>query len=212
MAWVEDHRGTYRVRLRLPDGTVVTDSSHANQPDAFIRATEIDVELARDRFLDPRDGQLTLTDWVELWKATHHAGPATWSAYRSHLRLHILPTLGHLQLSRIRRQHIKSLVTQLSQRLAPRSIRDVLTVLSLVLNEAVEDRRIPHNPARGIRIPGQHPSERPHASPAQVAQVVARLPRRTDQILVLTAAYTGLRWGELAGLQRTNLNLPSADL
>jgi hypothetical protein len=37
-AWVEDHRGTYRVRLRLPDGTVVTDS-------------------------------------------THHAGPATWSAY-----------------------------------------------------------------------------------------------------------------------------------
>jgi hypothetical protein len=32
----------------------------------------------------------------------------------------------------------------------------VLTVLSLVLNEAVEDRRIPFNPARGIRIPDRH--------------------------------------------------------
>src|SRR5690242_17606176 len=187
MAWVEDHRGTYRVRLRLPDGTVVTDSTHLDRPDALIRVTEIDVELARDRFLDPRDGQITLTDWVQLWQATHHAGPATWAAYRSHLRLHILPSLGHLALSRIRRQHVKGLVTTLSQRLAPRSTRDVLTVLSLVLNEAVEDRRIPHNPARGIRVLGRHPSERPHARPAQVAQIVARLPRRADQILVLTA-------------------------
>jgi len=212
MAWVEHRLGTFRVRLRLPDGTVVTDSSHLDRPTALIRATEIDVELARDRFLDPRDGQITLNDWVQLWQATHHAGPATWSAYHSHLRLHILPALGHLAPSRIRRQHVKALVNQLADRLAPRSTRDVLTVLSLVLNEAVDYRRIPHNPARGIRIPGRHPTERPHATPAQVAQIVARLPCRADQILVLTAAYTGLRWGELAGLQRTNLNLPNADL
>jgi len=212
MAWVEHRLGTFRVRLRLPDGTVVTDSSHLDRPTALIRATEIDVELARDRFLDPRDGQITLNDWVQLWQATHHAGPATWSAYHSHLRLHILPALGHLAPSRIRRQHVKALVNQLADRLAPRSTRDVLTVLSLVLNEAVDYRRIPHNPARGIRIPGRHPTERPHATPAQVAQIVARLPCRADQILVLTAAYTGLRWGELAGLQRTNLDLPHADL
>jgi hypothetical protein len=30
---------------------------------------------------------------------------------------------------------------------------------------------------------GRHPSERPHATPAWVAQIVARLSRRTDQIL-----------------------------
>jgi hypothetical protein len=36
---------------------------------------------------------------------------------------------------------------------------------------------------------GRHPSERPHATPARVAQIVARLPRRTDQILDLCAAY-----------------------
>lgn len=40
---------------------------------------------------------------------------------------------------------------------------------------------------------GRHPSERPHATPARVAQIVAGLPRRTDQILDLCAAYTGQR-------------------
>ena len=62
MAWIENHRGTFRVRLRLPDGTVVTDSTHPARPEAEMRAKEIDVELARDTFLDPRDGRITLTE------------------------------------------------------------------------------------------------------------------------------------------------------
>ena len=89
-------RNTFRVRLRLPDGTVVTDSSHSTKPAAQLRAKEIDVEVGRDTFLDPRDGRIPLTEWVDIWQETHQAGPATWSAYRSHLRLHILPRLGHL--------------------------------------------------------------------------------------------------------------------
>jgi integrase len=55
-------------------------------------------------------------------------------------------------------------------------------VLSLILNEAVEDR--------------------PTATPAQVQQIAARIPRPVDQAPVITAAYTGMRWGELAGLSR----------
>ncbi|OLB81528.1 MAG: hypothetical protein AUI14_03025 [Actinobacteria bacterium 13_2_20CM_2_71_6] len=34
--------------------------------------------------------------------------------------------------------------------------------------------------------------------------------RRIDQILVITAAYTGMRWGELTGLHRDNLHLDQA--
>lgn len=56
MAWVEQRGGGFRVRLRLPDGTVVTDSTHAERPTAQLRAKEIDVELGRDTFLDPATG------------------------------------------------------------------------------------------------------------------------------------------------------------
>src|SRR5256714_8742750 len=146
MAWVERHRNAFRVRLRLPDGTVITDSQHEARAEAQLRAKEIDVEIGRDTFTDPRDGRISLRDWVELWAAAHQAGPATWAAYRSHLRLHILPRLGHLQLVAIRRQHVKTLILDLKRKLAPRSTADVITVLSVVLQEAVEDRRTPLTP------------------------------------------------------------------
>ncbi len=212
MASVEQRGGGFRVRLRLPDGTVVTDSTHAERPSAELRAKEIDVELGKDTFLDPRDGRITLTEWVALWRATHQAAPATWSAYRSDLRLHILPRLGHLPLTAIRRQHVKALVLELRTKLAPRSAADVIAVLSLVLGEAVEDRRIPYNPCRTVRIDPGVRAERPHATAAQVAAIAGRIRRRVDQVMVITAAYTGMRWGELAGLARDNVNLDHANI
>jgi hypothetical protein len=169
MAWVEQRGGLFRVRLRLPDGAVVTDSTWRDRSAAQIRVKEIDVELAKDTFLDPRDGRIPLAEWVAMWEQTHQAGPATRAAYRSHLRLHILPRLGHLPLTAIRRQHIKALAIALSTRLSPRSVADVIMVLSLVLREAVEDRRIPFNPAHGLKVTVGRRPERPHATPAQVA-------------------------------------------
>lgn len=207
MAWVERHRSAFRVRLRLPDGAVVTDSLHDSRPDAQLRAKEIDIEIARDTFADPRDGRISLGEWVALWAASHQAGPATWSAYRSHLRLHILPHLGHLQLVAIRRHHVKTLILELKRKLAPRSAADVITVLSMVLNEAVEDRRIPFNPCRGVRVNTGGRPERPHATTGQVAAIAARMSRPIDRLLVITAAYTGMRWGELSGLDRANVDL-----
>jgi integrase len=212
MAWVERRSSAFRVRLRLPDGSVITDSVHERKAQAQLRAQEIDVELARETFVDPRDGRISLGEWVELWAATHQAGPATWSAYRSHLRLHILPRLGRLQLVAIRRQHVKTLVLELRRTLAPRSTADVITVLSMVLQEAVEDRRIPFNPCRGVRVNTGGRPERPHATTEQVAAIAARMRRPIDELMVVTAAYTGMRWGELSGLDRDNVDIDNATI
>jgi integrase len=212
MAWVERRGNTFRVRLRLPDGAVLTDSVHEHKPAAQLRAKEIDVELARETFTDPRNGKISLGEWVDLWAATHQAGPATWSAYRSHLRVHILPRLGRLQLAAIRRQHVKALVMELRRKLAPRSTADVITVLSMVLQEAVEDRRIPFNPCRGVRVTTGGRPERPHATTEQVAAIATRMRRPVDELIVITAAYTGMRWGELTGLARDNVDLDAANI
>ncbi|MGC4815112.1 tyrosine-type recombinase/integrase [Micromonospora sp. DT228] len=212
MAWVEKRGTRFRVRLRLPDGTVTTDSAHDLRADAAIRAKEIEVETARDTYIDPRAGRIPLADWVPIWETTHQAGPATWAAYRSHLRLHILPALGALPLVDIRRQHVKTLAVALGKRLSPRSVADVIMVLSMVLQEAVEDRRVPFNPCRGIRIPKGIRAERPHATAEQVAAIVARQARTSDGLLILTAAYTGMRWGELTGLTRDNVDLTTGSI
>jgi integrase len=82
-----------------------------------------------------------------------------------------------------------------------------MTLLGLLMREAVADRRIAHNPCHGVRVVTRRAAERPIATSDQVNHIAARIARPSDQLLVITAAYTGMRWGELAGLARINTHL-----
>ena len=74
-----------------------------------------------------------------------------------------------------------------------------------ILNTAVDDGRIKRNPCR-IKGAGEHrTAERPTATVAQVYALAERMPRRF-RALVLAAAFTGLRWGELIALRRCDVD------
>jgi integrase len=207
MAWIEERGTRYRVRMRMPDGSVGTDSSHPTRAAAEIRRKQVDAEQALDTYLDPARGRITLAEWVAIWETGHLAGPAKWAAYRSHLRIHILPAFGDTPLNQITRHAVKLFVKRLKGRLADSSIASVMTLFGLLMREAVADRRIPYIPCHGVRVVTQRAAERPHATAAQVNEIAERISRPSDQLLVTTAAYTGMRWGELAGLARANTHL-----
>jgi integrase len=207
MAWVERRTARYRVRFRLADGAVGTDSWHPTKAAAEIRRKQVDVEQALDTYLDPALGRITLTEWVATWEPGHIAGPAKWAAYRSHLRIHILPRFGDTPLNQITRQTVKVFVKHLKRHLADSSVASIMALFGLLMREAVIDRRIPYNPCHGVRVVTHRAAERPHATAGQVNEIASRIDRYSDQVLVTTAAYTGMRWGELAGLARTNTHL-----
>jgi len=95
---------------------------------------------------------------------------------------------------------------QLRRTLSDKSCQDILVLFSVILGEAVDEGLIGTNPCRKLRITFTERAERPHATPDEVVIISARMP--TDAgLLVITAAYTGLRWGELAGLQWTRTHL-----
>lgn len=207
MAWVERRTARYRVRYRLADGTVGTDSWHPTKAAAELRCKQVEVEQALDTYIDPAAGRISLAEWVAVWEPGHLAGPAKWAAYRSHLRIHILPRFGDTPLNQITRQSIKLFVKHLKQHLADSSVASIMALFGLLMREAVAERRVPHNPCHGVKVLTRRPAERPHATAAQVNTIASRIDRFSDQILVVTAAYTGMRWGELAGLARTNTHL-----
>ncbi len=84
-------------------------------------------------------------------------------------------------------------------------IETCLTVLSGILDDAVTDRRIPANPLRDkLKIPAR--IERPHKYlPHEQVRALAGEAKHPQ--IVLTLAYTGIRWGELAGLRVRHLHL-----
>lgn len=79
------------------------------------------------------------------------------------------------------------------------------------MNTAVDDEMIKRNPCR-VAGAGQEPTpERPVADSAQVFALADAMPARY-RALILCAAFTGLRWGELIALRRSNLDLSTMDL
>jgi hypothetical protein len=121
MAWIEQRGTRWRVRFRMPDGSVGTDSAHPTKATAEIRRMQVDIDQACDTYLDPAAGRITLAEWVAIWKDTHVAGPAKSAAYESHLRIHILPRFGRVPLTQINRHAVKVFIKHLKTQLADSS-------------------------------------------------------------------------------------------
>jgi hypothetical protein len=165
MAWVEQRGTRHRVRFRMPDGSVGTDSSHPTRAAAELRCKQVDIDQATDTYLDPAAGRITLTEWVQIWEQGHLAGLAKWAAYRSHLRNHILPRFGQVPLTQINRHAVKVFVKQLKTHLADSSVTSIMSLFSMLMREAVADRRIGYNPCHNIKVATRRAPERPHATP-----------------------------------------------
>lgn len=93
-------------------------------------------------------------------------------------------------------------------------MQGILGLLGRILGDAVEEGLIPANPVHHHRHRGKRalhiPREMLRATPEEVlrgALQAAALHHPGCALLIVTAAWTGCRWGELAGLQRHNVRL-----
>ena len=68
-------------------------------------------------------------------------------------------------------------------------------------------RAIPRNPATGTRLPKVQGNEPQPLTHTELWQLAEQFESRTDRVLIVVAGYCGLRWGELASLRWTDIDL-----
>jgi integrase len=159
-----------------------------------------------------------LTDYYERFAATYLKGgvrESTAERYKQCFTHHLLPTLGAKRLDDITRENLKVLVASLVEKnLAKYTIRNITACLCSVLSHAVEDRIIPQNPATKL---GRYFQEarvvHDQIEPLTESEVPIFLQKTRERDankrkndpeycpLFLCAIHTGMRAGELAGLQ-----------
>jgi integrase len=116
------------------------------------------------------------------------------------LRLHILPTFGDLPLNRIASAAVRTWHADLRSRgLGDSTVAKSYRLLKGIMATAVEDDLILRNPCRIRRAGAERPEERTPPSLAEVAAIAEAIDPRYRAI-VLLGAWSGLRFGELAGL------------
>ena len=89
------------------------------------------------------------------------------------------------------------------------TVRQCFRILRCVLDDAVDRGLIGASPCKRIGLPRVSPSSALFLGPSSVARLAACIEPRFSA-LVLTAAYLGLRWGELAGLLRTGVDFSAS--
>lgn len=219
MAWAEGRGNSWRVRYLKPDGTLGSLSGFPTKKAAENHADTLESEQRRGIFHDPQAGQTTITQWVTEWLDALDVAGRTEENYRSILRNHILPQWADTALADITALKVATWSKRMrATGLAPVTVGSIVKLLSLVLADAVDEKLISANPItrrrRGRQIHRKQ-KERVWATPIEVLHIAdqaAALYGPGAGLLILTAAYTGARWGELVGLQRHNLHLDRATL
>jgi hypothetical protein len=153
MAWAEKRGPSFRVRYRDADNVVrTTPDKYRTKKEAVAAAEEIDTDTRRGVFIDPKASRTSLSDWATQWRAVHRVAPGTSAKYDQYLDNHILPAFGQVGLDEIRRLAVKQWSGELSTRYAEATVRGIVTLFSLVMTAAVEDKMIATNPIQGLRL------------------------------------------------------------
>jgi integrase len=160
-------------------------------------------------WVDPALGRMTFSEWCEQWEATTVGlRPTTRALNLGIVRNYLIPRFGRWPLSRIRTADVRAMVAEEEARgdRSSSAVRRHAIVLGTILGAAVAEERLAKNPVRGVKLPAERSRQMRFLKPEQIATLADAHPAHYRP-LVLTAAYVGLRWGELAGLATSNVSL-----
>jgi integrase len=199
----------WQARYRGEDGRLHSaPGTFASRVDVERFLAQMDLERVRGGWLDPDAGAVPLATYVEQWLVERPTPlrPRTVELYRGLLRLHISPTFGEVHLNRITSASVRSWHASLHQRgVGDSTVAKAYRLLKGILNTAVDDDLIGRNPCRLRHAGAERPEERRPPSLAEVDAVAAAIEPRF-RLLVLLGAWSGLRYGELAGLTRQRVD------
>lgn len=207
--------GRWQSRYRNATGRLVTaPRTFSTKAEASRWLAAVEADQARGLWVEPSAGKITLVDYALQWlRSKANISPRTREIYEGQLRLHVLPSvasgapaLGDYPLSKLTPELIRTWYAALTEERSQSIAAKAYTRLRQILNQAVEDDRIPKNPCR---ITGggaeRHPEQR-FLSIKELLELAEAMPDRY-RALVLTAGLAGLRQGELFALRRRDVDL-----
>jgi integrase len=156
--------------------------------------------------------QMTFRKWADKWFEVYakvEKSESTWHDDLAALRNHILPIIGDLRLSEIKKSHGQDLKAALiAKGRKEKTVNNVLQTAKKVLAVAVDYELIPSNPwqlVKNLKVPEQDFDFWTKEESDKFLKRCRELrPEFADYVTV--AIHTGLRWGEMKALQRKDID------
>lgn len=214
-----DGSKAYQVRWNDPAGGEPS-KQFGRWEDARDFKITIEGELQRGTYVDPKAGKTLFRKYfTEVYVPGLQQRSQSVERLESIFKLHVLPVLGDMRIGAIRRLQVQRLVNELvvKKNQAPRGpaafeptlaasyVVHIYELVSSVFNAAVVDNVIPKSPCVKINTPEVHKKEIIIPTTDQVLEIARRISPRYKNMLIV-AAGTGMRSGELRGLSKDNVD------
>lgn len=196
----------WQARWRDPAG-LQRSKNFRRRIDAERHLTAVESESLAGRYIDSALGNIRFDEWLPQAEAARiNRRPSTKARDESYFRNLIVPTFGTMPLGSIQPIHVQRWVADLAgKKYAPATIRKAYQLLCRTFDAAVYTGVILRTPCRGVQLPANETAEMRFLSPAEIQQLGDAINPRY-RALVLTGAYTGARFGELAALRVDDFN------
>ncbi|MFP7238097.1 tyrosine-type recombinase/integrase [Bacillus altitudinis] len=235
MAYVEK-RGKNKWRLNVvigytPDGKAIPKRitvEAKNKTEAKKKLSEFEVEVLGGKFFEPT--KVTLNDFYKLWldNFANDSDMISHDTRRDYIQVmetRVLPKYGHMKLEDIMPIHILDYLSDLKKPdgvrldgkpgpLSSSRISNCFKAFKNVLQRAVEWKYIKENPASSVDRPKVKSEKTDVYSKEEMAHIFSRLSAYPfeKQVMIQLAFVTGIREGELAGLEEKHINLEKSSI
>ncbi|MFF9687283.1 tyrosine-type recombinase/integrase [Streptomyces sp. NPDC014623] len=200
--------GRWQARYRDPATGQLrsAEQTYATKTDADVALTHIEADISRGQWEDPDKGVVPFTTYADAWLRDRKLADRSRERNEAVIRLHITPTFGSGSLADVTTSRVRAWRGKLlAAGVGEPTVVKAYQVLRAIMNTAVDDELIRRNPCRVKGADRYDVPERPVLTVAEVyAAADAIAPRY--RLLVLLAAFTTLRFGELASLRRRDID------
>ena len=158
---------------------------------------DIERELEDQNFSNVRNIGVVawINEWIELNKT--RLSPSTHVTYKLYSRVHYAPYFKKMKLKELNEIHIRKFMSQQLGFLSPTTVRKHVSVLNKIFEEALKDK----NPVRYVKLPPKAKYTPYLLSETEMERIHDAIRGTRDEIIVLLAAWCGLRRGEIFALK-----------
>lgn len=167
---------------------------------------------------------VSFVEYAEKWleSAAYTYDPITYQGYKHTTEKHIIPYFrkANLKLQEIDQDTVQAFSNYLSKKgnlktrgaLSGKSVRNYLTVLSQIFNDAVEKKKIAENPVHGVKRPKKQKFNPSFYAAEQMKLMLNAIEGEPLAPLIKVTALYGLRRSELLGLKWSSIDFANKEV
>lgn len=153
--------------------------------------------------------KMTVAQWLDIWQTDYLKGvkPSTISSYHATVKNHIKPNIGAIRLENLTPQDIQEFYNRRFEGdedrspLSAKTIKNIHGILHKALQQAMLNNYIRTNPSNACILPRIVKKKIKPLNEYQIADFLKAIKGHKYEKMFLVALFTGIREGEVCGLQ-----------